>query len=67
MKTKERMEIRTCPACGIEYRNVPAISRKDNRTLICPDCGIREALESLGMSPAEREVVIGYIRTQNVQ
>ena len=36
---------RTCPKCGCVYTEVPALSRVDNETLICPDCGIREALD----------------------
>lgn len=64
MKATLRQPIRTCPACGTEYRAVPAVSRKDNHTEICPDCGIREALEALGMSPTERETVLGYIKAQ---
>ena len=35
---------RTCPMCGEIYEGVPAVSRKDNETLICPKCGTREAL-----------------------
>ena len=37
-----------CPICGKSYTGEPALSRKDNATLICPDCGIMEALASLG-------------------
>ena len=29
---------RTCPKCGCVYTRVPALSRTDNKTLICPDC-----------------------------
>ena len=42
--------IRVCPICGHSYADVPALSRRDNKTLICPDCGIREALEEFGVS-----------------
>ena len=35
-----------CPKCGKEYIGYPAISREDNKTPICPDCGVREALTS---------------------
>lgn len=35
-----------CPLCGTEYEDYPAISRKDNKTEICPECGIKEALEA---------------------
>lgn len=39
------MEIRTCPICGESYEGYPALSREDNKTKICPRCGMREALE----------------------
>lgn len=39
-----------CPLCGKVYEEHPAISRKDNKTEICPDCGALEALEVLGVS-----------------
>ena len=40
---------KTCPRCGRKYTEHPAMSRKDNKTMICPDCGTREALESIGV------------------
>ena len=33
-----------CPICGEDYDGHPAISRKDNKTPICPNCGIGESL-----------------------
>ena len=33
----------------------PALSRQDNRTEICPDCGIREALGAAGISPRAKK------------
>lgn len=36
--------MRTCPICGKLYGEYPAISRQDNKTEICPDCGLDEAL-----------------------
>ena len=36
---------RICPICGREYTDYPALSRRDNATEICPDCGVTEALE----------------------
>ena len=33
-----------CPICGRAYSGYPAISRKDNETKICSDCGMLEAL-----------------------
>lgn len=38
-------EVRICPICGKEYSEYPALSRRDNETEICPDCGVREAME----------------------
>ena len=35
-----------CPRCKCEYSGYPAISRVDNKTEICPDCGQAEALEA---------------------
>lgn len=32
-----------CPICGEHYNGHPAISRKDNKTKICPNCGVGEA------------------------
>ena len=34
-----------CPKCNQKYTQHPAISKEDNKTNICPACGITEALE----------------------
>ncbi len=60
MQTKE-ITIKTCPRCGRIYRGRPALSRTDNETLICPDCGTREALESIGVNKAEQEQILETI------
>ena len=69
MKTEEIMN-RTCPVCGREYHEPPVLSRVDNQTLICPDCGVREALNSIGVAKAEQEEILGIIhragRSNNV-
>lgn len=39
------MKSKICPVCGNKYNGYPAISRKDNKTEICPDCGVAEALK----------------------
>ena len=36
-----------CPICGRRYMELPAISRRDNTTDICPECGMMEALDSI--------------------
>lgn len=60
MKEEERIT-RTCPICGKEYTEYPALSRADGKTLICPDCGIREALGSIDVSKDEQERILEII------
>jgi hypothetical protein len=33
-----------CPRCGKPYNHFPALSRYDNKTLICSPCGTDEAM-----------------------
>lgn len=54
-------EKRTCPLCGMEYHGVPALSRADNQTMICPDCGTRQSLESIGIAAEEIEKILSII------
>ena len=49
---------RICPLCGQTYTDPSALSRTDNETLICPDCGTRQALESIGVSAEEQEKIL---------
>ena len=58
---EETIKSRICPKCGQTYHSAPALSRTDNQTLICPDCGTREALESLGVSVKEQDDIIASI------
>ena len=60
MKTEE-IVVRTCPICGKQYSEHPALSRVDGTTLICPDCGTREALDSIGVSKEEQDKILGII------
>lgn len=51
------IKVRVCPVCGRNYSDPPALSRADNTTDICPDCGMMEALASIPRpheGPAER-------------
>ena len=50
-----------CPLCRRTYRSAPALSRTDNKTLICPDCGTRQALQSIGVDADEQEQIIKTI------
>ena len=54
-------QIRVCPLCGKTYGEAPALSRTDNETLICPDCGTRQALESIGIDAEERKKILSII------
>lgn len=54
-------KIRVCPLCGQTYSDAPALSRTDNETLICPDCGTRQALEGIGIGEEEREKILAII------
>lgn len=54
-------ESRTCPICGKTYHEYPSLSRKDNTTPICPDCGTRQALEAVGISAEKQEKILEII------
>ena len=47
-----------CPRCKKVYTDRPAISRTDDKTPICPDCGTRESLESIGIDTAEQDKIL---------
>ena len=49
-----------CPRCGRTYTERPATAR-DGSGPICPDCGTREALESIGVGVDEQERIIATI------
>ena len=42
MKTRQKRY--KCPKCGKYYEGYPALSREDNETEICPECGVKEAI-----------------------
>ena len=50
-----------CPLCGRHYTDHPALSRIDNETLICPECGTRQALASIGVDEEEQDEIIAVI------
>ena len=64
MKTNCKVK-KICPKCGKTYFETSALSRVDNQTLICPDCGTREALQSIGVIPAEQEKILETIHRCN--
>ena len=54
-----------CPICGREYNDRPALSRRDNETEICPECGQREALESIGVTNKDEQDYIIRLTRRN--
>ena len=59
--------MRVCPICGKEYSEYPALSRRDNVTLVCPDCEIREAMASMGRDAAEGERVVQVVNAHKAR
>ena len=55
------MEKKICPICGNPYTGHPALSRTDDKMEICPDCGIRQSLQSIGIAPEEQEKILSII------
>lgn len=50
--------MRTCPRCGIKrMTKYPALSRVDNKTGICSQCGVDEALTAfVGFGVAPKQI-----------
>ena len=51
-----------CPKCGKEHERLLALSRRDNQTQICVDCGVLEALEDAGFPETLIQDTIKKIR-----
>lgn len=49
---------RICPICGGIMSEFPALSRRDNKTEICSDCGTHEALADIGVDIDDQEKII---------
>lgn len=64
---KRTNEKRICPLCGTAYIGHPALSRSDGEMLICPDCGTREALESIGVTGEEQDQILETIHRSQEQ
>lgn len=49
--------MKICPKCGRKFERLLAVSRMDNKTMICDNCGTMEALDSAQhgiLTPQER-------------
>ena len=60
---KNEIQLRKCPKCGMLFSERGAVSSVDNVTIICPDCGTREALESIGVDEKEQEKILDTIHS----
>ena len=48
-----------CPKCKKDVdMKYPAISRRDNKTKICSECGVREAFKDYGLNKKQSEAII---------
>ena len=56
---------RICPICGKAYRDYPALSRTDNKTEICPDCGVVQGLKASGANAETIKTVLQAIHTSS--
>lgn len=61
MKDNEKKWSGVCPVCGKVYTGCGAVSRADGVTLICGDCGTRQALDEMGISADEQEAILKII------
>lgn len=53
--------MKICPKCGGSFKRLLALSRTDNKTMICDKCGTMEALDSLPhgtLTPQERTRIV---------
>lgn len=55
---------RLCPSCGSYYTDPPAVSRKHKGVNICPECGMKEALEAAGMAALYGETITLFRRAR---
>ena len=59
------MKKKICPKCGEFIKGRPAISREDNKTEICSNCGVIEALEDFKKSLEKGEWSLNEKRPSN--
>ena len=49
LEVERRNKVYKCPKCKKNFDRLLAVSRIDNKTMICDDCGVREALDAAGL------------------
>lgn len=52
-----------CPKCRNKVERLLALSRTDNKTMICDECGTKEALDAAGLTEGSsvRGAILGCI------
>ena len=50
-----------CPICQKAYSRHPAVSRRDSRTHICPDCGLRQGMCESGIPIGMQETLLELV------
>ena len=55
--------MKICPKCNGRFDRLLAISRIDNKTMICDECGTKEALDVAGLTEGSsiRGAILGCI------
>jgi len=67
LKPKAKRKLWQCPTCKGYVRDFPAISRRDNKTEICSDCGTREAMEDFLKARTQKAIdgkllnIVGFL------
>ena len=56
-----------CPICGATYTEPPVLSRQDNKTHICPMCGIRDAITTADVPTETQKEIIKAIHDYKTQ
>jgi len=56
-----------CPKCGKDYDRLLALSRADNKTMICDECGVIEALKDAGFPQMIVKETVDEIRRLSPQ
>ena len=53
-----------CPKCRNKVERLLALSRTDNKTMVCKECGTKEALDAAGLTEGSsiREAIIQSIK-----
>lgn len=53
--TDDSKQGKLCPKCNKKYTEHPALSRVDNKTEICPACGMKEAIDAYHAAAKSRD------------